>query len=81
MIGDARDDVGEPGLGVDAVEAGGLDQGVEDGGAPAAGVGTGEEIVLSSERQSRMARSAALFEISRRPSARKRVSAAQRDVA
>ena len=32
VIGDTGEDVGEPGLRVDAVELGGLDQAVEDGG-------------------------------------------------
>ena len=36
MVGDVVDDVGEPGLGVEAVEAGGGDKGVEDSGALAA---------------------------------------------
>ena len=33
MIGDAGEDIGEPGLRVDVVQSRGLDQGVEDGGA------------------------------------------------
>jgi hypothetical protein len=36
MVGDASDDVGEPSLGIDAVEAGGLNEGVHDGGSAAA---------------------------------------------
>ncbi len=38
MIGDAGDDVGEPGLGIDVIEATSLDERVQDRGAPAAGV-------------------------------------------
>jgi hypothetical protein len=42
-------DVAEPGLGIDPVQLGGLDQGVDRGGSPAAVVGSGEEIVLAAE--------------------------------
>ena len=42
MIGDATQHIGEPGLGVDAVEFGGGDQGVDCGRALAAAIGTGE---------------------------------------
>jgi hypothetical protein len=38
MIGDAGEHVGEIGLGVEAVELGGLDQRVERGGALAAAI-------------------------------------------
>jgi hypothetical protein len=41
VIVDARQHVGEPGLRIDAVELGGLDQRVDDGGARAAAVGAG----------------------------------------
>ena len=51
MIGDACEDVGEVGLRVDAVHLGGLDDGVEAGGALAAGVGAAEEIVLPAQNQ------------------------------
>jgi len=30
MIGDAREDVGQPGLRIDIIQPGGLDQGVKD---------------------------------------------------
>ena len=36
IVGQPRQHVGEPGLGINAVELGGLDQGVDGGGAPAA---------------------------------------------
>jgi len=49
MIGDAGDDVCEPRLGIDAVEASGFDERVHDGGAPAAVVGASEEIVFAPE--------------------------------
>ena len=82
MVGDAGDDVGEPSLRVDAVEAGGLDERVQDGGSAAAVVGAGEEIVLAPEgERADGARSAALFVISSRPSSTKRVRASQREVA
>ena len=45
VIGDAGQDLGEVELPVEAVEFGGLDQRVHGGGAVAADVGTGEEIV------------------------------------
>jgi len=43
VIGDAAQDVGEPGLGIDAVEFGGTDQRVDRRGALAATVGAGEQ--------------------------------------
>ena len=49
MIGDASDDVGEPSLGIEVIEASGLDERVHDGGSAAAFVGAGEEIVLAPE--------------------------------
>ena len=78
MVGDAADDVGEVGLGVDMVELAGLDDGVENRGAVAAGVGAEEGPVATSQRQRADGRSAALLDISRRPSLVKRVSASQR---
>jgi hypothetical protein len=57
MIIDAREDVGEPSLWIDVVELGGRDEGVDRRGAPAALIGAGEG-----------PRSAALFDMHRRPS-------------
>jgi hypothetical protein len=51
VVGDAGEHVAEVGFGIEAVELGGLDQGIEGGGAFAAGVGAGEEIVLPAEGQ------------------------------
>ena len=51
MIGDAGQDVGEIGLRIDAVQLGRLDDGVENSGPLAAGIGAGEEIILPSEGQ------------------------------
>src|SRR5437762_611299 len=50
MIGDATQDVCEPGLRVDAVELGGGDQGVHCGSALAAAIGPGEQPRLAPER-------------------------------
>ena len=50
VVGDAFEDLGEPGLRIDVVEPGGLDQGVGDGGGPAAAGRAHEEIVLAAER-------------------------------
>ena len=41
MLGDASENVGEPGLRIDVVELGGGDQGVDGRGAPAALIGRG----------------------------------------
>lgn len=49
MVADASQDVPEIGLRIKAVELGRLDQGVDDGGAFAAGVGAGEEPVLAAD--------------------------------
>jgi len=43
MFGDAGEDIGKPGLGIDVVEAAGLNQRKDDGGALPAAVGAGEE--------------------------------------
>ena len=48
-VGDAGEDVGEPGLRVDAVELGGADQRVHEGGPVAAALGAGEEPCLAAE--------------------------------
>ena len=51
MIGYASDDVAKPSLGVDVVQASGLDERVYDSGAAAAFIRAGEQIVFSSEGQ------------------------------
>ena len=78
VIRQAGEHVGEPGLRVDIVELGGRDQRVDGSGAPAAFVGAGEGPVLSPKATARSSRSAALFDMQRRPSSRKRVKASQR---
>ena len=50
MGGEPFEDVAQPGLRIDAVELGRLDQRVEGSGALAAGVGAGKEVVLPSQR-------------------------------
>ena len=49
MISDPAQHVGEPGLRVDVVELGGLDQGVDGSGTTAARVGAGEGPVLAAD--------------------------------
>ena len=49
MIGDAGEHVGEPGLRIDVVELGGLDQRVDRRGALAAAIGAGEQPVLAAQ--------------------------------
>lgn len=44
MIGDAGEDIGEPGLRIDIAQPGGLDEGVEDGGALTASVGAADPL-------------------------------------
>ena len=43
LLGDAIEDVGKPGLGVDVIELRGADQGVHNSGPRAASIGAGEE--------------------------------------
>ena len=68
MVGDPREDIAQPGFRIEVVEPCRLNQGIHRGGADAAGVGAGEEVVLPAQSQSLMARSAALVLMSRRPS-------------
>ena len=49
MIGDAGEHVGEPGLRIDVVELGRVDQRVHDRGALAAAIGAGEQPGLAAE--------------------------------
>ena len=50
-VGDVGEDNGEPGLRIDIVELGGLDEGIGDRRGLAAAGRADEEIVLSSDRQ------------------------------
>ncbi len=52
VIGDAGQDVGEPGLRIDIVKLRGDDQAVQEGGAKAAAIGAGEQPGFSAESQS-----------------------------
>ena len=50
MLGDASQDIGQPGLRIDVIHLGGDDQAVEGGGPLAAAVGTGEQPRFSAQR-------------------------------
>jgi hypothetical protein len=50
VIGDAGQHVGEPSLGIDIVEFGGVDQREHDRGALAAAIGAGEQPGLAAQR-------------------------------
>jgi hypothetical protein len=50
MLGDARQHIGEPGLRIDVVELGGLNQRQHNCGAFAATIGAGEQPGLATER-------------------------------
>ena len=49
MVVDATKDIGEPGLRINVVETGGLDQRVHDGGAIPAAVGASEQPCFTTE--------------------------------
>ena len=51
MVGDAVDHLAQISLRIGAVELGGFDERVRRGGALAAGIGAGEQIVLAAERE------------------------------
>ena len=50
VVGDAAEHVAQVGFGIEPVELGRADQAVDRGGALAAGVGAGKEVVLPSQR-------------------------------
>jgi len=50
VVGDADENVGEVEPRVEAVELGGFDQRVHGGGTMTAGAGTGEKIILATDR-------------------------------
>jgi hypothetical protein len=50
MIGDAREDISKPCLRIDVAQLRGLDQGVDDGGALAATIGSAEQPCLAAKR-------------------------------
>ena len=56
IIEHSSEDIGEPGLRIDVVELGGLDQRVDGSGPPAAFVGAGECPVVASDRNAHAAR-------------------------
>lgn len=49
MLGDTLDHIAQVRLGIDAVELGRTDQAVDRGGTLAAGIGTGEQVILAPE--------------------------------
>ena len=49
MAGDVPEHVGEPGFGIDVVELGGGDEGVDCRGSLSAVVGAGEQLILTVE--------------------------------
>src|SRR5471030_1111437 len=68
MLGDVGQHMAQPGFGGDAVELGRADQRVDRGGALAAAVGAGEQVVAAADGTPRKARSAAELSISMMPS-------------
>jgi len=66
MIGDAAEDVAQPGLRVEAIELGRLDQRVDCGSPLATAVGAGKEKFFLPTATPRSARSVGLLSISRR---------------
>jgi hypothetical protein len=76
-VGNARESVSEIGLGAEAVELRRLNDRVDRRGMMPAGIGANNEIVLSPQRDARVAFSAMLLSASRRPSARNRLSASR----
>jgi len=78
VIGNAGEDVAQIGFGVEVVELGGFDEGVDGGGALTAGIGSCEEIVLAAESDAADGALGGVVVISTRPSWRKRLSAPQR---
>ncbi len=66
VVGDAGEDVCEPGLGADVVELGGFDEAVEEGRALAADIGAGENAAGTIRRPSSSLPAAATFRPVRR---------------
>jgi hypothetical protein len=79
VIGDAGEQIGQVELRVEAVELGALDQGIERRGAPAAGVGAGEEIILAADRDAAQGPLGGFLSRARRPSSKHRTSPFQRE--
>ena len=78
MIWQLSEHVGEPGLRIDVVELRGCDECVDSSRSTATFVRAGEGPVAAPSAMARSSRSAALLDMHRRPSSRKRVSALQR---
>jgi len=77
-IGDTGEDVGEPSLGIDVVEATGGDHRQYDGGTVGATLAAGEGPVAPSQGDALKARSAQLLVKQILPSSRKRAKSFQR---
>ena len=77
MIGDAGEDVGEPGLRVDVVELCGADRGVHERGALAAPIGAGEQPRLSTQSDAAQGTLGGVFVRQARPSSSNGVNAGQ----
>ncbi|MDA9391608.1 hypothetical protein WN73_13375 [Bradyrhizobium sp. CCBAU 45394] len=77
-IGDASEDVGEPGFRVDVVEACGGDEGEHDGGAVGAALGAGEGPVAPSQCDAPQRSFGRVVAEADPPSSRKRAKSSQR---
>ena len=77
MVGDAGEDVGQPGLRVDVVQLGRDDEALEDGSALAVAVGAGEQPCLSAERDATQGSLGGIVAEAMRPSSRKQAKACQ----
>jgi hypothetical protein len=49
VVGDAAEEIAQIGLGIEAVQLGGLDEGVDSRGPFAAGIGACEHVILAAE--------------------------------
>lgn len=78
MVGDAGQHVGDIELRIEAIELGALDQRVHRGGAVAASVGAGEEIVLATDGDTAQGALGRVVVERQRPSSKHRTSAGQR---
>lgn len=78
MVLQVRQHVSEPGQGICVIELGGVDQGVDGGGAPAALVGAGEGPVAAADRDAAQGPLGGALLRQRRPPSRKRTRASSR---
>jgi hypothetical protein len=78
VLVDAGEHIGEPGLGIDVIEARRLDQRVHESGALAAAIGAREQPGLAAECDPAQGALRGVVVRQIRPSSRKRVKGAQR---